>query len=373
MDRRTLLKLIAASPIALSPAVALAAGLPEDAWRRMIVIDGLGGPSDPDYVEGQTRLSAKGHAELRSAGITAFNVTVAPPGNNPDAFETSVKGIADNDLLVADNSDVFVTALRAADITAAKQAGKMALICGFQDSTAIGTQLDRVAMFKNLGLRILQLTYNRRNLCGDGALEPANAGLSKLGRETIAAIEKASLLLDLSHGGQRTIAEAIAAATRPMTISHTGCRALNDNPRNTTDAELKAMADKGGVAGIYFMPFLTADSKPTRDDLIRHFEHAVNVCGEDHVSIGTDGGTSALVIDDKGRAEAKAEFERRSAAGIAAPGEGPDVFTYVADYNSPMRLRMLADDLTARGWKAARIEKVFGGNLMRLYAETWGG
>ena len=79
------------------------------------------------------------------------------------------------------------------------------------------------------------------------------------------------------------------------------------------------------------------------------------------------------MIDDKGRAEAKAEFERRSAAGIAAPGEGPDVFTYVADYNSPMRFRMLADDLTARGWKAARIEKVFGGNLMRLYAETWGG
>lgn len=373
MDRRALLTLIAASPFALSPSAALAAGLSEDAWRRMIVIDGLGGPSDPNYVEGQARLSGRGHAELRGSGITAFNVTVAPPGNNPDAFETAVAGLADHDQLIADNGDLFVPTFNASDIIAAKQAGKIALIAGFQDTTAIGTRLERVAMFRSLGLRILQLTYNRRNLCGDGSLEAANAGLSKLGHETIAAIEKAKLLLDLSHGGQRTIAEAIAAATRPMTISHTGCRALNDNPRNTTDAELKAMADKGGVAGIYFMPFLSADSKPTREDLIRHFEHAVNICGEDHVSIGTDGGSSALVVDDKGRAEAKAEYERRAAAGIAAPGEGPDVFTWVEAYNSPMRFRMLADDLIARGWKAARIEKVFGGNLMRLYAETWGG
>lgn len=373
MDRRTALRLIAASPLALTPSLAFAAGYPDSAWRDAIVIDGLGGPADPGYVEGQTRLSEAGRAELRRTGITAFNVTVAPPGNNPDAFETAVAGIAEDDQMIADNSDILVKALKASDITAAKRAGKMALVFGFQDTTAIGTQLDRVAMFKALGLRILQLTYNRRNLCGDGALEPANAGLSKLGRETIAAIEKASLLLDLSHGGQRTIAEAIAASTRPMTISHTGCRALNDNPRNVFDAELKAMADKGGVAGIYFMPFLTADSKPTREDLLRHFDHAVNVCGEDHVSIGTDGGSSALVIDDKGRAAARLEYQQRSAAGIAAPGEGPDVFTWVEAYNSPLRLRMLADDLAGRGWKAARIEKILGGNLMRLWGETWGG
>lgn len=373
MDRRTALRLIAASPLALAPSLAFAAGYPDGAWRDAIVIDGLGGPSDPGFVEGQTRISDKGRAELRAAGVTAFHTTVSPPGNNPDAFDTAVAGIAEDDQLIADNGDLFVKALRVADIKTAKRDGRIALIYGFQDSTAIGTRLERVALFKGLGVRVIQLTYNRRNLCGDGALEPANAGLSKLGRETIAAIEKASLLLDLSHGGQRTIAEAIAASTRPMTISHTGCRALNDNPRNTTDAELKAMADKGGIAGIYFMPFLSAHSKPTREDLLRHFDHAVNVCGEDHVSIGTDGGSSALVIDDKGRADAKAEYERRSAAGIAAPGEGPDVFPWVEAYNSPMRLRMLADDLSSRGWKAARIEKILGGNLMRLWGETWGG
>ncbi|MGH6616829.1 dipeptidase [Sphingomonas sp.] len=353
MNRRTALQLIAASPLALTPSIAFAAGYPEEAWRKAIVIDGLGGPSDPDSVEGQTRFSARGRVELLRSGTTAFNVTVSDPGNLPDAFEKAVAGIADNDQLIADNAELLVKATRAADIVAAKRDGKVALVFGFQDTSAIGTQLDRITLFKNLGVRIIQLTYNRRNLSGDGALERGNGGISALGRETIA--------------------EAIAASTRPMTISHTGCRDLHDNPRNVYDAEMKAAADKGGVVGIYYMPFLVPSGKPTRDDLIRHFEHAVNVCGEDHVSIGTDGGSSALVIDDKARAEQRKFYEQRTAQGIAAPGEGPDVFNYVADYNSPMRFRMLADDLAARGWKAARIEKLLGANLMRLWGESWGG
>ena len=154
----------------------------------------------------------------------------------------------------------------------------------------MGTELDRLAVLKGLGVRIVQLTYNLRNLSGDGSLEPANAGLSKLGRATIARIEKERMLVDFSHGGQRTVAEGLAATTRPPIISHTGCRALNDNPRNTWDAEMKACADRGGVVGIYWMPFLVANSRPTGADLVRHMEHARNVCGEDHVGIGTDGG-----------------------------------------------------------------------------------
>ncbi len=372
MDRRTILKSLAATPFAFAGSPVFAAPYAEAAWRKSIVIDGLGSISDVGGTEGQLLFSAKGRTELLQSGITAFHVTAGSVGNSPDVFEASVGGIAATDAMIASNTDLFVKALRAADIAAAKRDGKIAVVFGFQDTSAIGTQLDRIALFKGLGVRIIQLTYNRRNLCGDGALEAANAGLSLLGRETITEIEKASVLLDLSHGGQRTIAEAIAAAKRPMTISHTGCRDLHDNPRNVFDAELKAMADKGGVMGIYFMPFLVPSSKPTRDDLIRHIDHAVRVCGEDHVAIGTDGISSAMDIHDKARAEQKKFYEARLAQGIAAPGEGADIFNYVADYNSPMRFRMLADDLAARGWKTARVEKILGGNLMRLWSDTWG-
>src|SRR5207248_1757214 len=111
---------------------------------------------------------------------------------------------------------------------------------------------ERISVLKGLGIRVMQLTYNVRNLSGDGCLEPGNGGLSRLGRATIDRIEREKLLLDLSHAGQRTTAEAIAAAIRPPTISHTGCRALHDNPRNQWDPELRACAEKGGTVGIYW-------------------------------------------------------------------------------------------------------------------------
>lgn len=203
-------------------------------------------------------------------------------------------------------------------------------------------------------------------------MEPANAGLSRLGLATIEAIEAQRLVLDLSHGGARTMAEAAAAAKSPPLISHTGCRALFDHRRNTADETMRAVADKGGCVGIYFMPFLAASSKPTGDQLVDHIVHAANVCGQDHVAIGTDGAVLPLVIDDKTRAAVAADYAARSKAGLAAPGEGPQVFTMVADYNHIDKFERLAAALAKRNWTARQIEKLFGGNLVRLFAAVWG-
>lgn len=364
MDRRTLLGLIAATPLAL------AARSRERALG--IVIDGQGGITDPYGKDSDVRFSPRAVAELRASGQTAVSLTVGDVGNGLDAFANTVKGIAQIDQVIADNGDVLLKALTAADIRRAKAEGRFAAIYNTQDTAMVGPELDRLALLKGLGVRVVQLTYNNRNLSGDGCLEPGNGGISKLGRATIARIEKERLLLDLSHSGQRTVAEGIAAATRPMTISHTGCRALHDNPRNQWDAELKACADKGGVVGIYWMPFLVAGGKPSGADLIRHMQHALNVCGEDHIAIGTDGMLFKTVIDDKARTAQKKFFEERTAAGIAAPGEAPDVFNIVADWDDHLRFRHLADGLARTGWPAARIDKALGLNLLRLYGEIWG-
>jgi membrane dipeptidase len=341
-------------------------------YARAIVIDGLGGFGDPYGTADQARFSARGAAELRSSGVTAVHFTVNEVGNEPGAWDKTITTIAQLDQVISDNSDLLVRATSVADIRAAKASKRIAIYYGVQDTSLIGTELDRLALLKGLGVRIVQLTYNLRNLSGDGSLEPANAGLSKLGRATIARIEKEKLLLDLSHGGQRTIAEAIAATTRPCIISHTGARALNDNPRNVWDAEMKACADKGGVVGIYWMPFLVANSKPTGADLVAHMTHVKNLCGEDHVSIGTDGNISKTVIDDKARAAQRKFFEDRSARGISAPGEGPDVFNIVAEWDDPLRFRHLADGLARAGWTARQVDKALGANLMRLYGDVWG-
>lgn len=365
MDRRTLLALLAVAPFAG------AAARPAKS-RRGVVIDGQGIITDPYGDEANPRFSARALMEMRASGQTACSLTVGDVGNGLDAFDSNVKGIAQIDQAIADNGDIVLKALTAADIRRAYAERKIAAVYNTQDTAMVGPALDRLALLKGLGVRVVQLTYNNRNLSGDGCLEPANAGLSKLGRATIARIERERLLLDLSHGGQRTVAESIAAATRPMTISHTGCRALHDNPRNQWDAELKACADKGGVVGIYWMPFLVPGGKPTGADVIRHMSHAVDVCGEDHVAIGTDGMLFKTVIDDKARAQQKRFFEQRSAAGVAAPGEAADVFNIVAEWDDHLRFHHLADELAHAGWRAARIDKVLGGNLLRLYGEAWG-
>lgn len=371
MNRRAFAGLLAAAPFAL-PA-ALHAATKDADFARAIVIDGQGAFTDPYGAPTDVRISPRALTELRASGQTACSLTLSDVGNGLDAFDNTIRAIATTDQVIADNADVLVKVQSAADIRRAKADGRLALIYNTQDTALVGPALDRIALLKGLGIRVVQLTYNLRNLSGDGCLETANAGLSKLGRATIARIEKERLLLDLSHSGQRTVAEGVAAATRPMTISHTGCRALHDNPRNQWDAELKACADKGGVVGIYWMPFLVAGGKPTAADLVRHMTHAVNVCGEDHVAIGTDNILYQTVIDDKARADQKKFFEDRTARGIAAPGEGPDIFNIVAEWDTHLRFRKLADGLAAAGWKGARIDKILGGNLMRLYADVWGG
>lgn len=311
--------------------------------------------------------------EAGKAGwIDVVSQTVGEVGNGPDRFRSAVEGIAFMDRFVAEMPSLFVKATSAADLRSAKAAGKVAIVYNFQDTTPLEGDASRVATFKALGLRVVQLTYNKRNLAGDGCLERANAGLSDFGRQVIAEIERNTLLLDLSHSGQRTTAEGIAEAKRPPAITHTGCRDLVDLPRNQYDRELRALADKGGVVGIYLMPFLRTQGQPGRDDLIRHIEHAVKVAGEDHVGIGTDNPLLGYRIDDDTRKRHREFFEDRRKRGISAPGEAADVLNLVEGYNEAPRYSRLADDLAAHGWKAARIDKVLGGNFVRLFGEVWG-
>ena len=372
IDRRTMM-LGTAATLAAGPAPARKAAASAAWYRNAIVIDGLGGINDPYGAPEDLRLSDRAWAEMRMTGLTAFRDTIVPVGNQVDAWEQFQKILADYSSLLHANPDRLQLIQKAADILAVKRDGKLGIILGTQDTAMVGPALDRLAEMKKRGVTCVQLTYNLRNLSGDGSIEPGNAGLSNLGRATIDRIEKEKLLLDLAHGGARTIDEAIAYAKHPLTISHTGARAITDHPRNVSDAAIRAVANKGGVVGVYFMPYLSPDSHPSGAMLLDHIDHVAKVGGEDHVSIGTDGGVLPLVIDAKAMADAKKAYEQRTAAGIAAPGEMPDTLTIVRDYNSIDKLERLGNDLMKRGWTATQVEKLLGRNLLRLYGEVWGG
>jgi membrane dipeptidase len=337
-----------------------------------IVIDGLGGAGDPYMADDVSRMSDRGWAETLATGVTVVRDTVMPVGNVADPWGDYQKDIESKHELVAANPDRLILVRSAADILKAKREKKFGVIIGTQDTSMVGGDLDRLAQMKTDGVMTVQLTYNNANLSGDGSLEPRNGGLTKLGKATIDRIEKEKLLLDLSHGGARTMAEATAYAKRPLVISHTGARGLTDHPRNTGDETIKAVADKGGVVGVYFMPFLTLDSQPKGSDLIAHIEHVANVAGEDHVGIGTDNGVLPQDTGPEATRKLNEWAQKRMDAGIAAPGEGLNVWPMVADYNSVDRYRRLAADLQKRGWSATRLEKLFGANFLRVYKDAWG-
>jgi membrane dipeptidase len=340
--------------------------------RWSFLIDGLGGPGGQGTENGEP-LTASEVEDLKTSGMTCLHLTVGDVGTMPPdvAYEKAVASIARWDAEIARNPVALLPVRNVADILAAMTSGRTGLVYGFQDGVCFESDLERLDTFHRLGIRVIQPTYNRRNRLGDGCMEPVDGGLTAAGHEAVARMNALGILVDLSHCGRSTAAAAIRASRGPVAFTHTGCAALADHPRNRTDAELRAVAETGGVSGIFVMPYLAAGRQPTADDVVRHIEHAVDVAGEDHVAIGTDGTLSRVELTPTFVERFRANVAKRLAAGIAAPQETVDGYLFASDLNTPRRFEQLADRLSHRGHSDDRIEKILGTNLLRVFRATW--
>lgn len=371
---------------ALTSQAAMPPPAPARRLQNVIVINGLGGIDDPNVELEQRKagkqqqdaltlrvrdFDARGIRDAHQSGLTAVNMTLGYTAGDQDPFESSVRAIAACDAAIRRHPADLMKIVTAEDIVTAKRASKIGIIYGFQNSVLLGHDASRASLFADLGVRIVQLTYNPGNAVGSGSMAPENLGLTQFGREVVAALNASKILVDLGHSGEQTCLEAARLSSAPITISHTGCRALADLPRNKTDAELRLVAQRGGVVGIYFMPFLKIGVQPTAEDVVRHIEHAVNVCGEDHVGIGTDGTVTQIDDMDSYRDALREEVEARRKAGIGATGERIDSYPFILDLRGPNQFERLADLLAARGFKQARIEKILGQNFLRLMRDVW--
>ncbi len=334
-------------------------------YQRAIVIDALANPGSMN-VSWPPRgpLSQKQRDAIASSGITAINVTVSAD------FEGSLRNIA----LWQGETDLYPTLLsivrRHSDIEKAKRDKTLGLILGFQNTDMIDRDISRVDMFYRLGIRIIQLTYNDRNLVGDGCLEPGNAGLSAFGRQVVERMNTLGIAVDLSHCGTQTTADGIAASTKPPLITHSGCREVYRHPRSKEDRELKAMAAKGGVVGIYFMPFIgPGPGAPTTEMLMRQIDHAIKVCGVDHVGIGSDLSTTPIDETAEYLSEHKSFVDGRVKRGISAPDEMRPLF--IPELNHSRRLEGVVRGLRQRNHSTDVIEKIIGGNFHRVFKEIW--
>jgi len=335
-----------------------------------LVIDALAGPIQFNIPQQTLPLEDAALDHIRRSGITAVNLTVnARASEGGSAFENTQARIADwtSELRA---QPAVLTAVRAIDdVRDAKATGRLGLILGFQDGVPVEDDLQRISEFYDLGIRIIQLTYNVENKIGTGCLASDDGGLSELGIEAVARMDRVGMLIDLSHCGPRTTNDGILFSDRPVSITHSGCKTVFDHPRSKDDTTLRLLADRGGVVGIYLMPFLNPNGAPSLADVLRHIEHALDVCGEDHVGIGSDQGIVPLDVSGDFPSRFEAVSRDRSAAGIAAPRE--DTIPYVPDLNHPRRLDTIADRMAARGHASRVIEKVLGANFMRLFGEVW--
>ncbi len=303
---------------------------------------------------------------VRQSGITAINFTISDP-----TFEGTVDNIAVIESLVEQHPEVFLIVRQHSDIARAKRENKIGIMPGFQYTAFLEENSDRIDTFRKLGVRIMQLTYNNRSIFGDGCLEPGNAGLSKAGIAAVKKMNDLGVAVDLSHSGYRTTSEGIATSAKPVLITHAGCAAVYAHPRNKPDEILKTLADRGGYFGVYLMPYVVASpTVPTRQHVLDHVIHAINVCGADHVGIGSDGAIQKTILTPEQKAAFDQDIARRKKLGIGAPGE--DRYPYVPDLNGPDHMEVIAIELAKRGQTSAVIEKVLGTNFQRVIGEIWG-
>ncbi|MDH3270603.1 MAG: dipeptidase [Gemmatimonadota bacterium] len=334
-------------------------------YEDAIVVDFLASPGYFNYPLNPP-LDAEMVRNGVDSGITAVNLTVSR-----GTFAETVDGIAGWLGRIERVPDAFVQVRTVPQLLEAKERSQLGIVFGFQDTTPFEGRLDPIETFHNLGVRVTQLTYNVRNLVGDGCLEAANGGLTRYGHQVVERMNELGMIVDLSHCGQRTTAEGIAASSSPPAITHSGCNAVARHPRSKDDTELRALAEKGGVIGIYLMPFLTPGRVPLRSDVLDHIEHAIDVCGEDHVGIGSDLSTTPIDGSDEYWSRHREFVARRIERGVAAPNEDPDILFTVQDLNSHRRMELIADGLANRGHPDRIIEKVIGANWLRLFREVW--
>lgn len=348
--------------------------------RGRLIVNALGGLQDPNLdpgaqdrsLEGLRRIEPRLIADATASGADAINITLGYVAGEAEPFEQSVTEIGRWDSRIRRHSDRLLKVLTAGDILRAREQGKLGLIYGFQNAAMLGDRVERVDLFADLGVRIVQLTYNPANSLGDGAMAPGNRGLTAFGRRAVERLNMNRIMVDLSHSGERTCLEAARASAQPVSINHTGCRALVDLPRNKSDEELRLVASRGGFIGIYFMPFLSTRSNASAADVVAHIDHAVTICGEDHVGIGTDGPITGVDDMPAYRRRIAIEVARRRAMGIGARGENPDTIPMVPDLQGVDQFATLARLLERKGYKEKRIDKILGLNFLGYARRVWG-
>ena len=300
--------------------------------------------------------------------VAAINLTSLRPAHNlADSMSDLAKALA----VAAANPDIVSIVTSVKEIRQAAGEGKLGIILGTQNSTFLEHDLSLIPVMQRAGIRIMQPTYMEQNALGSGVLAREKGGLTAKGREWVGLMNESRMLIDLSHVGYETAMNAAALSRRPVICSHSNARALCDSLRNIPDDQIRAVAATGGTVGVtLWPPMLRHATRPTIEDFFAQVDYMVNLVGIDHVAFGSD-------CSERTKTEAQWQ------ATFGPHGIYPEVTGVLGDwfiftqrftdgYESLAHTGRLVDGLGARGYSNADVDKVMGGNLLRVYEEVWG-
>ncbi len=324
----------------------------EELHREALLIDGL-------IISNWSRSVFE---DMARGGVNVANCTCSVW----EGFRDTMSNIARWKIWLEEHDDLLRPVRRVSDIQAAKDEGRVGIILGWQNTSAIEDRVEYLRLFHELGVRVIQLTYNTQNLVGSGCWEGRDGGLSDFGRDVIDEMNRLGILVDLSHVGPVTSREAIKHSKVPVAYTHCCPTGLREHPRNKTDAELTRIVEAGGFVGIAtYPPFLPKGPDTTVDDCVDAFDYTIDLVGEDNVGIGTD------FTQDQG----PSFFEWLRSDKGDGRSLAPNMTTHVT---MPIGFETIADypNLTAamlrRGWSEARVRKILGENWLRFLGEVWG-
>ena len=327
----------------------------EQLYEESIVVDGL---------NVSNWRSPAVYRSLNAGRVTAINATIAIFDKFPEAMDNISAWVR----RLRERSDTLDHVTSVEHIVEAKRSGKTGVIFGWQNASPIENDLDRLALFHRLGVRIIQLTYNERNLLGNGCWERVDDGLSNFGVDAVREMNRLGILIDLSHVGDRTTLDAIEHSEQPLACTHANARSFFNHARNKTDDALRLIAEKGGVIGATaWPPFLRKGFKSTLEDYGDAIDDMVERVGIDHVGIGTD------FTQDQSKEWFDVLLSQQGTKPTERRKEYPDTPTHPVEIETPDKLSNVASELARRGYGRPDIAKVLGGNWMRLLQEVWGG
>ena len=264
------------------------------------------------------------------------NPAAGDPASHAKAYADSIFDKIEN--IVAGNSNYISIARTPADLWTNKREGRKSIMLGIENGRAIEGSLDNLRHFAQRGIVYMTLCHNGDNdICDSARGSQTHNGVSDFGRKVISEMNRLGIMVDLSHAAESSFYDALELSETPIVCSHSSCRALCDHPRNLTDDQMRALAQKGGVMQVtLYNGFLVKEGQATIEDALRHLEHAISIMGIDHVGLGTD-------FDGDG-----------GICGLASSSE----------------LLQFTRQLLTRNYSEEDIQKIWGGNFLRVMQQV---